>query len=89
MDYMAKERLVEKIISDILKSKKFEGKGSTFFFDDDLIVHDYEEITKNGIRLAYLSSYSASHSVEARMREALKKAIEVKTSVFIKDYMAN
>lgn len=87
---MDKERLVEKIISDILKSKKFEKKGNMFFFDDDLIVSEYyEEITKNGIRIAYLSSYSPQGSVEARMREALRKAIEVKTSVLIKDYMAN
>jgi len=86
---MDKERLIEKVISDILKSKKFEGKGSTFFFDDDLIVYDYEEITKNGIRLAYLSSYSPTTSVDAKMKEALKKAIQVKTNVFIKDYMAN
>jgi hypothetical protein len=86
---MDKERLVEKIISNILKSKKFEGEDTTFFFDDDLIVYNYEEITKNGIRIAYLSSYSPQSSVEARMREALRKAIEVKTSVLIKDYMTN
>ena len=86
---MDKERLVEKIISNILKSKKFEAKGNMFFFDDDLIVYNYEEITKNGIRIAYLSSYSPQCSVEARMREALRKAIEVKTSVLIKDYMTN
>lgn len=86
---MDKERLVEKIISDILKSKKFEKKGNMFFFDDDLIVYNYEEITKNGIRIAYLSSYSPQGSAETRMREALRKAIEVKTSVLIKDYMAN
>lgn len=87
---MDKEKLVEKIISDILKSKKFEGRdGRFFYFDNNIVVSDYEEVTKDGIQLVYLSSYTPKDHVDTIFRENLKQAIKVKTSVFIKDYMAS